>query len=52
MLHKAGLLLNAHETKQQLATADKITDVAELYALNVLQHRKNVTLTFDQVQGH
>jgi hypothetical protein len=30
MLHKAGLLLHAHETKQQLAAADKITDVAEL----------------------
>jgi hypothetical protein len=30
MLHKAGILMNAHETKQQLAQADKITDVAEL----------------------
>jgi hypothetical protein len=30
MVHKAGLLMNAHETKQQLAHAGKITDVAEL----------------------
>ncbi len=30
LLHKAGLLLNAYETKQQLAAADKISDVSEL----------------------
>jgi hypothetical protein len=43
MLHKAGILMNAHETKQQLSQADKITDVAELCKVISRAQRFGVT---------
>ncbi len=43
LLHKAGILMNAYETKQQLSLADKITDVAELCKVISRAQRHGIT---------